>query len=312
MVGRRYVSTLAAVAVLAGLQAAAVAKEKVILLEVWPTYRSGAKAIWEKCEKELGIDIEVWVTDASINDKFLAMTVAGKPPDLVLYVQTPWARQGMMEPLDGYLKTARFTKDIFEPNCLRAWQYKERQLALPTSRNHYIMEYNMGLFDKAGVPYPPVKWNTPEWTWEYVRQISPKFVVDKNGDGKRDQWGIDSLKTPLSWPWYWGGRMVDENMKVTMDTPENRKAFEYMVEMTKSTLGGSFYGGTAAMGMQGSWNLGDQFKPLKFRANVAPAPKGTEAATVQYVDGMGIQQGRPQQARGVAGYRVAPCGESGQ
>lgn len=278
-------------ALTSGLAEVCMAKQKVILLEVWPTYRSGAKAIWERCAKDLNIDIEVWVTDAAINDKFLAMTMAGKPPDLVLYVQAPWARAGMMEPLDSYLKTSKVVdKDIFEPRCLSAWKYQGRQLALPTSRNHYIMEYNLDLFDKAGVASPPVKWDTPDWTWEYVRNISPKFTLDKNGDGKTDQWGIDSLKTPFTWPWYWGGEMVSQNMEVTIDTPLNRKSFEYMVDMSRNLLGGSFYSGTAAMGMQGSWNLGGQFKPLKFRANVAPAPKGTHAATVQYVDGMGIHK----------------------
>jgi ABC-type glycerol-3-phosphate transport system substrate-binding protein len=152
------------------------------------------------------------------------------------------------------------------------------------------MEYNMDLFDKFGVPYPPTKWDTADWTWDYVKKIAPKFNIDKNGDGKKDQWGIDSLKTPLSWPWYWGGEMVNDELKATIDTPANRKAFEYMVDMYRNILGGSFYSGTAAMGMQGSWNLGGQFKPLKFRANVAPAPKGTHAATVQYVDGMGIHR----------------------
>jgi multiple sugar transport system substrate-binding protein len=150
------------------------------------------------------------------------------------------AEKGALLSIQNYIERDNSELDMgdFAPSLLDAFKYKNELYGIPTDWNSSIIHYNKDLFDKAGVPYP-----NENWTWEDFRDAAKKLTVDKNGDGKMDQYGF-AITDRLFWmvPWIYGagGSLLNEDMTASaLDTPEAKEGLKFytnLVTKDKSAL----------------------------------------------------------------------------
>jgi multiple sugar transport system substrate-binding protein len=90
----------------------------------------------------------------------LARFAARKPPD-IFYVDSnvllDWVTQGVLEPLDSYLKKAKMSTKPFYPRLLGGFKYKGQLYGLPKDWSPLATEVNTAILAKANVS-PPTTW----------------------------------------------------------------------------------------------------------------------------------------------------------
>lgn len=155
---------------------------------------------------------------------------AGNPPDvfeLNFENFATFASRGTLLNLDQYLDQAK--RDFFYGAALDAFAWEGAQYALPISFSTVVMFYNADMFDAAGLKHP-----NDNWTWADVEAAA---VVLTDADNRI--WGYSQ---PLQFFEFYktaaqaGGGLVVEPGNIQIDTPENRRALQRLVDNTR-TLG---------------------------------------------------------------------------
>src|SRR5204863_9302518 len=100
----------------------------------------------------------------------LAKFAAHKPPD-VLYVDAAdfvdWARQGVLQNLDSYVKSSHFATKPFYKNLLNAFKYKGHFYGFPKDWSSLGMEVNTTLLGSNPIPK----------TWAQLTAVAKKLKV---------------------------------------------------------------------------------------------------------------------------------------
>jgi multiple sugar transport system substrate-binding protein len=100
----------------------------------------------------------------------LAKFSARKPPD-VFYVDVAdfadWVRQGVLQPLDSYVKSSKFSTKPFYANFLNAFKYKGKIYGFPKDWSSLGMEVNKKLLGNNPVPK----------TWAQLKSVAGKINV---------------------------------------------------------------------------------------------------------------------------------------
>lgn len=228
-------------------------------------------------------------------DKLLVSTAGGRAPD-VSRVSSLWfvpcAAKGLLEPLDEYIANDPDfqIEDFYEP-AVRGWgTYKDTIYAIPSDVDIYAMYYNKTMFDKYGVPYPDETWDREKYI-----EMAKKLTIDKDGDGKLDQWGANPDQFWQAYIWQNGGDILSEDRKTcTLDSPEAIAGIQFLVDMrSKYKVAPSpadsadigpqkmFTNGQIGMYISGSWAAALVFKDeiSTFEWDVAHLPKGEKRAT---------------------------------
>ncbi|ALS27132.1 sugar ABC transporter substrate-binding protein [Paenibacillus sp. 32O-W] len=163
---------------------------------------------------------------------------------------------------------------------------------LPWLGHTIQLVYNKTMFEEAGITKPPA-------TWEELYEVAKALTVDKNGDGKPDQFGIGlSGKQGPDLTWMYGmfaaqagAKLVEEDgnggYKVALNSPEGKQALEFYTKLLKETSppdslnkdGGGvmadFRNQVVAMELQGPWGVPDVWKAgSPFEVGVAEVPAG--------------------------------------
>jgi Maltose-binding periplasmic proteins/domains len=66
-----------------------------------------------------------------------------------------YAEEGIMEPLDEYIKKDNLNFDDYVSGSLDMWKYNDKVYALPAGLNYFMMYYNKTLLKNAGFNEPP-------------------------------------------------------------------------------------------------------------------------------------------------------------
>ncbi|RNB86988.1 sugar ABC transporter substrate-binding protein [Brevibacillus fluminis] len=116
--------------------------------------------------------------------------------------------------------------------------------AVPQGIQVGVLYYNKDLFDKASVPYP-----TADWTWDDLKAAAAKLTLDANGKNADDpafdkkavkQYGFTffgSSRGAFNILKAYGGGVLDPSMsKSIINSPENKKALEWMEDGMKRKL----------------------------------------------------------------------------
>lgn len=236
---------------------------------------------------------KIYVNFLSVSDiqsKTLMAIAGGSPPDIAgLFGPdvAQYADANALTPLDDYCGEAGITERNYVPIFWDVCNYRGRVYALPSAAAATALHYNTELLAKAGLP--PDK---PPKTIEELDAMAAKMT-------KRDAKG--ALKTvgflpaePDFWVWAWGyffgGRLWDGKDKITADSPENVRAYEWVARFSErygkentlnfragfgnfSSPQNAFLAGKVAMEIQGAWmdNFVHRYTPsLKYA--VAPFP----------------------------------------
>ncbi len=203
----------------------------------------------------------------------------------------------VLEPLNSYINT-QFDLEDFEPSLLNAFQLDGQTYGLPKDFSTLALFYNEPAFKEAGITQPPQ-------TWEELRDYSQKLTVDKNRDGRKEQYGF-GLAPELSRQYFmitaFGGRLLDQNGNAAFASSESLKGLQFVIDQYRqdrtsaqasdvgASTGSEMFGqGKAAMVIEGLWAipyLHDNFPKLEFATAEVPTvneKKGTMAYTVAYV-----------------------------
>jgi multiple sugar transport system substrate-binding protein len=213
----------------------------------------------------------------------LAKFSARKPPD-VFYVHAEdfvdWAKQGVLQPLDSYIRASKFTTRPFYKNFLKAFRYKGKTYGFPKDWSSLGMELNTKLMGSQPTPK----------TWAQLRNVARRLDVP---NGKPVCLQADWARL-MAWVYQAGGtgQWKDAN------SAPFRTAANYYVGLIKDGLaatpdklgstwcGEAFAKERAAIVFEGNWMFPylKDFPDVKFKT--APLPKGKTrgnlAFTVSY------------------------------
>ncbi len=191
-----------------------------------------------------------------------------------------WAKAGLLYNLDEFIQKDDtfdvFYKSIFDTNKVTSGT--DSYYAIPFALVTTVLYYNKDAFDAAGLAYP-----TDKWTWDEFKSAAKKLTIDKNSDGKIDQWGFWFYgRYAHIEPWVFGnnGYLVDNKtmrfapdknamdaIKMLTDLVLVDKVAPAQKDMTSFQQQDVFPQGVAAMWVDGSWfvdtfrkNLGDDMK----------------------------------------------------
>ena len=198
-------------------------------------------------------------------------------------------------PMDEFIKKenglSKEELNDFYPQLLNVFTHDKILYALPMDATVLALIYNKDHFKAAGLDpnHPPADWNE-------LKEYSKKLTLDKNGDGKFDQYGFYIPALPasgylsiwevLQWsPFLWqaGGEIIDSSQEnVLFNSEAGVKALSLwktifdQERFSKYTLTHDvgLSSGSLSMIMDGPWDLPTFRKMKNIHWAVASLPKG--------------------------------------
>ncbi|BAZ14830.1 sugar transport system, sugar-binding protein [Calothrix sp. NIES-4071] len=205
--------------------------------------------------------------------------------------------QDVLEPLDGYIKP-EFDIADFEPTLLNTFKYKNRTYGLPKDYSTLALFYNKQAYANAGLENPPQ-------TWEELRAYAKKLTIDKNKDGRIDQYGFGEnpeLARQVYQIKAYGGEVVDRESRAAFASQSRLQGLQSVVDQYRNerssaqksdvgtNSGSEMFGqGKAAMVIEGNWAipyLRETYPKLNFATAEIPTINGQRSTmlfTVAYV-----------------------------
>jgi multiple sugar transport system substrate-binding protein len=203
----------------------------------------------------------------------------------------------VLEPLNRYI-TPEFNLGDFEPSLVKAFSYQGKLYGLPKDFSTLALIYNKKAFAAAGITAPPR-------TWEALLADARKLTVDRDGDGKIDQYGFGvapELARQTFMMQAFGGQLINSSGYAVFASPNSLKGLrtvvnQYRLDRTSAqptdvgaTWGSEMLGQEkAAMVIEGAWAIPyfkETFPKLEFATAEVPAvngKRGTMSYTVAYV-----------------------------
>jgi multiple sugar transport system substrate-binding protein len=243
-----------------------------------------------------------YITVSAVNQKTLVATAGGNPPDLAgVWAQdvVDFADKEALVPLDELARGTPVSKERFLPLYWDMGVVDSKLFGVVSAPAISSLHWNKRLFREAGLdPERPPR--TLAELDEYAKRLT-KFE-----NGRITQIGFLQSEPPwwsFFWGYFFGGKLWDGGEKITLLTPENLRAYEwvqgyakfYGVGALQSLTAGfgnfaspqdPFMSGKLAMTLQGVWmsNYIDTYSPgLEWGA--APFPSLHEGdPPVTFVD----------------------------
>ncbi|MBI2418633.1 MAG: extracellular solute-binding protein, partial [Ignavibacteriales bacterium] len=210
---------------------------------------------------------------------FIIAAIAGQGPDLIYGPSDqvgPFVEINVVQKLDEVFDSSFINKFnqkalIYSNNHL--WQIADKL------GNHLTLVYNKDL-----VPVPPK-------TDKELIAIGKKLTIDKNGDGKIDQYGIVWNYTE---PYFFvpfltgfGGWVLDKNNQPTLNTPEMIKGLNFLKDLRDTykiipneadynVADALFKEGRAGMMINGDWSW-SSYGNAGINYGISPLPFMTES-----------------------------------
>ncbi|MBI3175406.1 MAG: sugar ABC transporter substrate-binding protein [Chloroflexi bacterium] len=239
------------------------------------------------------IKVNVEVSDwDSYWTKLNTLFAGGTPPDVFamdapLYLD--WQSRGALLNLQPYIDANPGFLDGFYPQTLTAYKLDDGYYGLPRDFNTITLFYNKDMFDAAGMAYP-----TADWTYDDLLAAAKQLTLDKDNDGKTDQYGLwtDTWDMELFWSeliWANGGEIISpDHTKTLIAEGGARDAWTYIDTLYKEGImptpatageygGDLFQSGQAAMTTIGHWAV-PGYVASNINFGVAPMPKGPKGA----------------------------------
>ncbi|WP_018248307.1 extracellular solute-binding protein [Orenia marismortui] len=204
--------------------------------------------------------------------------MGGKGPDVVRSPFDhvgPFSIMGIAQPLDDLMSDEM--KNMYLDNALPGMTLNGSVYGVPdTMGNHLTLLYNKDLVKEV-----------PQ-TWEELIAMAKDLTVDKDSDGKPDQYGlVYNLNEPFWWVVFhggFGGWVFDENNNPTLDTEATKDAMQFVKDLKfkhnivpdecdYNLADSLFVEGKAAFAINGDWSYGKYLEADTVDLGVAPLPK---------------------------------------
>ncbi|OQP24307.1 ABC transporter substrate-binding protein [Geobacillus zalihae] len=263
--------------------------------------------------------------------KMNTMLAGGTAPDIVFVSDGDfgrWVKAGLFLNIQEMVDNSDIKLDDMWESALGRYKFDGKRLgqgdlyALPKDIGPSVLYYNKELFDKAGLPYPDPK---KPMTMEEFRDLAIKLTIDKNKDGKPEQYGSG----PIWWEafvWSNGGEVLNKDRtEFVLNSPEAVEALQFVADMTfkyhaapdpkalqAMSADQMFETGRVAMVFNGRWMV-PTYRKLKFDWDVAPIPVGKTGISTGWSGSVGYAINKktkfPKEAFEVIRYLA---GEEGQ
>jgi multiple sugar transport system substrate-binding protein len=236
------------------------------------------------------ITVKVTVSDWDTYwDKLQTGLAGGAAPD-VFAMDGPlfpdYAGRDVLLDLTPKIQAEGYQLTALDDNAVKDFVTADgKQMGLPRDLNVIALFYNKDLFDAAKVSYPD-----DTWDWAKLVEVGKQLTIDKNKDGKPEQWGLYSETSDMenywsSLVWQNGGDILAADGKsIVLDSPAATGGLQFLQDLIWkekvvpepslfAETGDAFEQGKAAMEINGSWLVAtDEAAGLKF--GIAPIPKG--------------------------------------
>lgn len=171
---------------------------------------------------------------------------------------------------------------------------------MPKDVGPFALGYNKTMFEAAGVPLPD---KDKPYTWDEFIKVAKQLTIDKDGDGKLDQFGAGfNVNWSLqSFVWSNGADWIDPTKtKVTIDDPKFAEALQFFADMqnkygiTPSTEQAQtldtyqrWMKGEMAFFPVGPWDM-STYEKLPFDYDLIPYPAGSTGKSATWTGSLGI------------------------
>ncbi len=201
-------------------------------------------AVWQAVVDDFhtanpSITVKVDVSDWDSYWTKLNTLIAGSTPPDVFAMDAPlfldWQSRGALMNLQPYIDKNPGFLDGFYPQTLTAYKTPDGYYGLPRDFQSIVLFYNKDMFDAAGLAYP-----TADWTYDDLLTAAKALTLDKDGDGKIDQFGLwtDTWDMELFWSeaiWAYGGEIISEDhTKTLIGEGGARDAWAYIDSLYKA------------------------------------------------------------------------------
>ncbi|CUS05852.1 Extracellular solute-binding protein, family 1 [Candidatus Promineifilum breve] len=255
-------------------------------------------------ESQTGVDVTLThiPSQGDYRTRLATDFAAGTPPDVSLLSYRrfgAFAAADQLEPLGAYLDDSDvIARDDFYPITLDSFTWGGELACIPQNISSLVVYYNRDLFTAAGVPEP-----ADDWTWDDFLAAAQTLTLDLDGDGVTDQYGAGveaSLYRISPFVWQNGGRIVDDPAnpsQLGLTREPSLVAFEWFVALqtehgvvpnreAEASMDSEtrFINGTTAMYLNSRRGTPTYRESAAFDWDVAPLPRGTQAAGVLHSD----------------------------
>ncbi|MBF6174353.1 ABC transporter substrate-binding protein [Nocardia blacklockiae] len=165
------------------------------------------------------IPVRVQMSGIDPQQQILTYCAGGKCPDVLMQWESysRFAELGVLQDLNVMLDkdpeyAARLRADSI-PQLYETFRFENGQYALPEQWAGVFLYYNRTLFDAAGLPPPPARWEDA-WTFdEFLR--TAQALTKRDAAGTTTQWGfVDAWPVPR-----WSGAIFGMNNGAEWFTP---------------------------------------------------------------------------------------------
>lgn len=238
--------------------------------------------------------------------KILTAVIGNASPDLLWYASTITGRlvelQGI-QPLEDWLDHSTLKSEI-DPALFEGMNLDGHSWSVPFSTNNTGIFYRPSLFKAAGITKLPQ-------TWSELRSVAHQLTLDKNGDGRKDQYGMllplgKAEWTVFSWlPFMFsaGGELL-QGHQPTLLNPGAIAALHFWSNLLKdgSAINSlpergyeqdDFIAGRVAMQVMGPWSL-SYLTPTGIDFDVLPMPKNERQAAVVGGENLFVMKTNPE------------------
>jgi multiple sugar transport system substrate-binding protein len=215
--------------------------------------------------------------------------------------------RNVLEPLDPFV-TPGFDQADFQPALVEVFRANNQTYGFPKDFSTLALFYNKRAFAAAGLTTPPQ-------TWEQLRAYAQKLTLDRNGDGKIDQYGL-GITPDLARLHYllkaYGGQLVDDSGKAAFASDASRRGLALLIDQYRqdktavqasdvgTSSGSEMFGqGKVAMVIEGPWALPylqETFPELAFGTAEVPTVNGKPGTMIYTVAYVMNQQSQHKQA----------------
>ncbi len=164
----------------------------------------------------------------NMKDQLIVNAAGGNAPDVAqvhkLWV-APLVNAKLLQPLDTLLDPEVLSD--FNQSLLNSNKFDNKLMAAPWTPSPVLIYYNKTLLKQAGIAEPPKTWD------ELIEQARKVAKLGNDANGNRIYGlGISSKKANnggyyfLPFLWNNGGEFLNDKGQITLNTPENVKAFQ--------------------------------------------------------------------------------------
>lgn len=243
-------------------------------------------------KKYPAIDVNYAPINGDYPAAMLAKFAARTPPD-VFYIDSnvvlDWIKQGVLQPLDSYVKQSKLDTAKFYPSLLSAFKGSDGKIyGFPKDWSPLAMETNNGMLGKAGVQIPK--------TWAQLQTAAEKLQSSGAIPGGAPLCLSADWARLLAFVHQNGGSFLNaKRTAATVDTPAVAGAVNYYVGLVKAGLaktpaqlgvgwcGEALGKEKAAIIFEGNWLLPymrETFPRIGY--GVSPLPKGKQAGNLAF------------------------------